>query len=105
MWQAINEDLQALRKATMQMGVDGRKYAKAEAAYQAAKSKRALELKSQGETAAMVNLRIKGDPMVNSYLMERECAKAIYEADRELINTLKVAIRVNENQMNREWQG
>lgn len=105
MYQSIRDDLDRLRTATDQMRADGIAYARAEAAYQSAKAQRALELRAGGEPAAMVNLRIKGDEAVNSYLMERECAKAIYESDRELINTLKTAIRVCENQLQREWQG
>lgn len=104
MFNAIQQDLAALRKMTEQMREDGIAAAKAEATYQAAKAKRAVEL-SQSMSAAQVNIRIKGDPMVNSYLMERECTRYIWEADREAINTLKTAIRVNENQLQREWQG
>ncbi len=101
---AIQEDLAALREMTERMREDGIEAAKAEATYQAAKAKRVVEL-SQVCSAAQVGMRIKGDPMVNSYLMERECARYIWEADREAINTLKIAIRMAENQLQREWQG
>ena len=102
--QAIQDDLRALRDMTERMRQDGIEAAKAEAAYQAAKAKRAVEL-SQTCSATLVGMRLKGDPMVNAYLMERECARYIWEADKEAINTLKTAIRVAENQLQREWQG
>lgn len=105
MWNSLQADLGTLRDATEQMRRDGISYAKAEAEYQSVKARRVLEMRSDGESAAMINLRIKGDEAVNSYLMERECSRVIYEADRELINTLKTAIRVMENQIQREWRG
>lgn len=105
MWNSIAEDTEALRRATEQMRTDGLAYAKAEAEYQKAKATRVLEMRTGGDSAALINLLIKGDATVNQFLMERECARVIYEADKEYINTLKTAIRVGENQLAREWQG
>lgn len=100
----LNADLSALREATREYAEAGRRAAQDEARYQSVKATRALEMRAQGESAAMINLLIKGDPAVNEYLMQRECSKAIYEATREQINTLKLSIRIIENQIEREWK-
>lgn len=100
----LSEALSELTRATDSYRESGRRAAEAEAAYQKAKAIRALELKAQDNSAALISLRIKGDEAVNGYLLERECSKAIYLADRENINTLKLRIRVIEAQIEREWE-
>lgn len=104
MLQKLNADLSALREATREYAEAGRRAAQDEARYQSVKATRALEMRAQGESAAMINLLIKGDPTVNDYLMQRECSKALYEATKEQINTLKLSIRIIENQIEREWK-
>lgn len=101
----VQDAVDALERATAAYRRSGNEAAKAEADYQSAKARRALQLKAEGNSAAMIALRIKGDPEVNGYLMQRECARALYEADRELINTIKLTIRVKEAQLEREYQG
>ena len=101
----LQEALRSLEETTDHFRISGQEAAKAEAEYQKAKAIRALELKAQDNSASMINLRIKGDAQVNGYLMDRECTRALYEADKELINTLKLKIRIIESQLQREYQG
>lgn len=100
----LKSDLKRLRDVTEQYEKAGKQAAIDEARYQSVKATRALEMRAQGESAAMINLLIKGDPAVNEYLLNRECSKAIYEATKEQINTLKLSIRIIENQIEREWK-
>ena len=100
----LNSDLKRLRDVTEQYAEAGKQAAIDEARYQSVKATRALEMRAQGESAAMINLLIKGDPAVNEYLLNRECSKAIYEVTKEQINTLKLSIRIIENQIEREWK-
>lgn len=77
--------------------------AEAEAAYYASKGKRALELKSQGMSATMVEMIIKGDDEVNLHLLEWRCAEARAKATQEAINVHKLDARLLEAQIARDW--
>lgn len=81
----------------------GNAYAKAERDYQIAKAQTVLRMKDSGSPMTEINLSIKGQPEVSQKLFDRDVAKVMYESNQEHINTVKLQLRLIDNQMAREW--
>ena len=94
---------QAVIDAYNQWRISSQEAAKAEAAYQAAKAARYVELKAETRSATDAANRVKGDVQVNNYLMDRDCKAALADADKELIQIRKLDLRCLEAQYEREW--
>ena len=92
----LTQSIKLLRK-------NGESFAQAERDYQVAKAQMALLLKDTGCGSTEINLRIKGE--VADKLFARDVAKVMYEANQEHINTVKLQLRLLDNQIAREWGG
>lgn len=99
----LEDDRRLMKAASTELKKRGEQYAKAEAAYQAAKNRRALEMKTEGLSATMIQTIIKGDPEVNDLLYERDFAEIDYRSAVEALNCYKLDARIIEAQINREW--
>lgn len=99
----VNEDRELMKLAVKEAKDRGLRLAKAEAEYQSRKHIRALQLKSDGHSATMVQLILKGDPDVCEALFERDCAQVEYDSAVEAINAYKLSARLLEAQIQREW--
>lgn len=86
-----------------EMGRQGDLLAQAEYRYRIQKTKTAYRLKDEGMASTMISQVLKGEPAVALLMRERDIAKARYEATRETINILKLQMRMNDNQISREW--
>lgn len=92
----LTQSIKTLRKR-------GNEFAKAEVEYQVAKAQTVLKMKEEGLSATEINLSIKGQPAVSEKLFARDIAKVFYEANQEHINTVKLQLRLIDNQIQREW--
>ena len=82
---------------------NGDAYAQAERDYQVAKAQTVLRMKNAGATVTEIQLSVKGQPEVCEKLFARDVAKVMYEANQEHINTVKLQLRLLDNQIAREW--
>ena len=105
--QELSENVREARQAVMDAYNEWRESsqvaARREAEYQAAKARRYVELKAETRSATDAANRVKGDEAVNGFLMARDCAQAIADADKELIQIRKLDLRCVEAQYEREW--
>ena len=92
----LTQSIKLLRK-------NGDAYARAEREYQVAKAQTVLKMKDAGASMTEINLSIKGQPEVAELLFKRDVAKVMYEANQEHINTVKLQLRLLDNQIAREW--
>lgn len=92
----LTQSIKLLRK-------NGNEYAKAEAEYQTLKAQTVLKMKDAGASITEISLSIKGQPEVAEKLFARDVAKVMYEANQEHINTVKLQLRLLDNQIAREW--
>ena len=92
----LTQSIKLLRK-------NGDAYAKAEREYQVAKAQTLLKMKDAGASITEINLSIKGQPEVSDKLFQRDVAKVMYETNQEHINTVKLQLRLLDNQIAREW--
>lgn len=92
----LTQSIKLLRK-------NGDAYAQAERDYQVAKAQTVLKMKDAGASVTEISLSIKGQPEVAEKLFKRDVARVMYEANQEHINTVKLQLRLLDNQIAREW--
>lgn len=94
--QELNVSLKELRKS-------GTKYAQAEKEYKITLRQECLKLRDEGMAIGMIDKTCYGIPSVAEKRFQRDVSETIYKANLEAINTLKLEIRIIENQLEREW--
>lgn len=92
-----------LTPAIQRLDKTGVEYAEAERNYKLALRKHSLELRAVDMAVGMIDKTVYGIPEVADLRFERDVAYAHYRTSQEYINTLKIEIRVIENQIEREW--
>ncbi len=96
----INELNISLRK----LRETGTAYAEAERDYKITLRQEALKLRSEkGMAITLIQQVVYGVPEVADKRFKRDVAEAIYRANQEAINTIKLQIRVLEGQLSREY--
>ena len=102
----LNE-LQNLQKqlsnSLKQLRTNGIKLAEAERDYKIAVNKKALELRSRDMAVTLISQVIYGYPDIAELRFLRDSAEVVYKANLEAINTLKLQIRILQNQIDKEW--
>lgn len=92
----LDTSVKALRKTSEE-------FAQAEMDYKCELSKEALKLRDSGMAVTMIPLVIYGLKNIAALRFKRDCKEAIYKANQESINSLKLQIRLLEAQISREW--
>jgi hypothetical protein len=93
----LNISIKNLRKA-------GTEYAEAEKEYKIILRKEALKLRSEKNMpVTLIQQVVYGVPEVADKRFKRDIKEAIYKANQEAINTIKLQIRIIESQLQREW--
>lgn len=93
----LNVSLKKLRET-------GTALAQAERDYKITLRQEALKLRSEKEMpVTLIQQVVYGVPEVADKRFKRDVSEAIYQANQEAINTLKLQIRIMENQLEREW--
>lgn len=81
----------------------GTAYALAEKDYKILLRQECLKLRDDGMAIGMIDKTCYGIPSVAEARFKRDVAEAIYKANLEAINSLKLQMRLIENQLAREW--
>lgn len=93
-----------LDDATRRLEFTGRDYAEAEHDYKVELAKVTLQLRSTKEMpVTMLPLVVYGVESVADLRRNRDIAEALYKANLEAINTVKLQIRVLHEQMQQDW--
>lgn len=103
-WNELDAGISYLLERTEDMRKSGQAAAKADADYRAIKATAILEEKAKGTPATLCRDVIFARKDVQDALMERNCTRAVYEADRESINTMKIKLKITDAQLARDWQ-
>lgn len=99
----LEELKKRLNKSIEELTKSGSAYAKAECDYRIALAKKELELKSQGYSATLTYDVARGDENVANLKRDEISKEAIYKANLEGINSIKLQMRLIENQIAREY--
>lgn len=103
LWNQIEEKHKMLDKAINELATNGYELANKEKNYKVELCKKALELRSQDMPVTLINQVIYGYENIPQLRFERDTAQVKYNANQEYINTIKLQIRILENQLSREW--
>lgn len=103
LWNEIQEKQKMLDKAIKELAQNGYKLAECERDYKIAVNKKALELRSQDVPVTLINQVIYGYEEIAKLRFERDTAQVKYNANLEYIQTIKLMIRILENQLSREY--
>lgn len=104
----INEMNDLCEKLTIsgrQLAKYGNEKAEAEKNYKIKLREEALKLRNTKDMpVGLINQTVYGIPEVAELRFKRDVADTMYEVSKESINTLKLKIRILDNQISREWQ-
>ena len=81
----------------------GNAYAEAEKSYKILLRTECLKLRDEGMAIGMIDKTCYGIPSVAEARFKRDCAKVLYQANLEAINSYKLQIRILDAQIQREW--
>lgn len=103
LWNEINEKRNLLDKAIDTLASNGYDLAEKQRKYKIAINKKALELRVEDTPVTLINTIIYGYEDIAKLRFERDTAEVKYNANNEYINTLKLQLRILENQLGREY--
>lgn len=92
-----------LETSLKQLRKNGIAYAQAERDYKVLLRSECLKLRDEGMAIGMIDKTCYGIPSVAEARFQRDCAKVIYQANQDAINSLKLQMRLIEAQISREW--
>lgn len=81
----------------------GTAYAEAERDYKILLRTECLKLRDEGVAIGLIDKTCYGIPSVAKARFERDVAEAVYKANQESINSIKLQIRILDAQIQREW--
>lgn len=81
----------------------GTSYAEAERDYKILLRTECLRLRDEGMAIGMIDKTCYGIPSVAEARFKRDVAKTVYTANLEAINSIKLQMRLIENQLSREF--
>ena len=81
----------------------GTNYAQAEKDYKVLLRSECLKLRDEGMAIGMIDKTCFGIPSVAEARFKRDVAEAVYKANLEAINSIKLQMRLIESQLQREY--
>lgn len=100
----LNQKIKELNLSIKELRNTGTKYAEAERDYKITLRQEALKLRAEkGMAITLIQQVVYGVPEVAEKRFQRDVAEAIFTANKEAIQSIKLQIRVIENQINREF--
>ena len=92
-----------LDKAILDLRQNGSAYAQAEKDYKILLRLECLKLRDEGMAIGMIDKTCYGIPSVADARYKRDIAQTTYEANKEAVLSLKLQLRLIDNQIAREW--
>ena len=99
----LNSKLRDLDIAIKSLRKTGSDYAKAYTDYRVALAKELLTLKNEGYAITLAGDIARGKPEIAKLKFKEISTEAIYKANLESINATKLAIKIIQEQISREW--
>ena len=99
----LQQKIKELEISIKQLRTSGTNYAQAERDYKILLRQEVLKMRDEGQAIGVITLTCYGIPSVAEARFKRDVSEAVYKANLEAISTIKLQIRVLENQINREF--
>lgn len=102
--QELVQKTKQLKISIKELRNSGTNYAQAEKEYKILLRQECLKLRDEGMAIGMIDKTCYGIPSVAEARFRRDVAEAVYKANLESINSLKLQMRLIENQIGREYE-
>ncbi len=99
----LNNKLRDLDTAIKSLRKTGSEYADAYTKYRVALAQELIKLKDEGYAITLAGDIARGKPEIARLKFNEISKEAIYKANLESINATKIAIKVIQEQVNKEW--
>lgn len=99
----LNNKLKDLDIAIKSLRKTGSDYAEAYTKYRVALAQKLVELKNDGYAITLAGDIARGNPDIARLKYKEISTEAIYKANLESINATKLAIKIIQEQIGREW--
>lgn len=103
LWNEIESKIQELDASVKNLRKAGTDYANAEREYKIALKKEVLRLRDSGMAVTLIPLVVYGNEEIASLRANRDIKEAVYDANKEAINTTKIVIKVLQEQWKQEY--
>ncbi|MCM1008863.1 MAG: hypothetical protein NC485_13285 [Ruminococcus flavefaciens] len=103
LYQELHSKTRQLDISIKQLKQSGINYAQAEKDYKILLRIECLKLRDDGMAIGLIDKTCYGIPEVAKAKFKRDAAEAVYKANMEAINSIKLQMRLLENQIGREW--
>lgn len=103
LYEELNAKSNALDISVKQLRKSGENYAKAYTDYRVALAKELIILKEEGYAITLAGDIARGKPEIARLKFNEITTEAIYKANLESINALKLQIKLLQNQIDKEW--
>lgn len=103
LYEELGKLIRQLEYSVKMLKVNGVAYAQAEKDYKILLRAECLKLRDEGVAIGMIDKVCYGIPSVAEARFKRDCADAVYKANQEAINSIKLQMRIVENQIQREY--
>lgn len=103
LYQELTTKTRQLEASIRQLRQNGTAYAQAEREYKMLLRQECLKLRDEGMAIGMIDKVCYGIPAVAEARFKRDVAETVYKANQEAINSIKLQLRLIENQISREW--
>ena len=101
--QELQYKTKMLDTSIKQLRKTGSEYAKAYTDYRVALAKELIQLKNEGYAITLAGDIARGKPDIAKLKFEEISKEAIYKANIESINAIKLEIKIIQEQISREW--
>ena len=103
LYEEQNNKIKQLEASIKSLRVNGTAYAEAERDYKILLRTECLRLRDEGMAIGMIDKTCYGIPSVAEARFKRDIAESVYKANQEAINSIKLQLRLIENQLQREY--
>jgi len=103
LYNELQSKTKQLEISIKQLRTNGTEYATAEKNYKILLRQECLKLRDEGMAIGMIDKTCYGIPSVAEARFKRDVAEAVYKANLEAINSIKLQMRIIESQLQREW--
>ena len=103
LYQELQQKTKQLEVTIKHLRKSGTDYAEAERDYKILLRSECLKLRDEGMAIGLIDKTCFGIPSVAEARFKRDVSEAVYKANMEAINSIKLQLRLIEGQLQREW--
>lgn len=103
LYDELQQKTKQLEISIKQLRKSGTDYAEAERDYKVLLRSECLKLRDEGMAIGLIDKTCFGIPSVADARFKRDVAEVVFVANKEAIQSIKLQLRLIENQIQREW--